>query len=163
MVRLFSSPRLILHVVMMAGCLAAAPIARAAESTLVAPCSVTISSPSKGETVTQSGTVSGKATIPEGKSLWLFARPNGFDGWWPQGGGAVSITDGSWEATIFYGSPQDIGSTFEVVAQAVDAKTSDALSQWFATANAIHSFPPIRLPRPVTGCPTAKVSVRRTS
>jgi hypothetical protein len=148
---------------LLAATLGTAPAARAADAPPARPCTVSIASPANGETVSQSGTVSGRADIPDADYLWVLTRPKGFDGWWPQGGGAASVIGGAWDLEIFYGSPQDVGSPFEVVALPVDAKTNDALRQWYANATARHDFTPIRLPRPATGCPAAKVTVKRTS
>jgi hypothetical protein len=152
-----------LPIVLLAAAFGVSPVSHAADTASGGQCSVMISSPANGDSVVQSGTVSGQASIPEGRYLWVFAHPKGFDGWWPQGAGAASIGEGSWQVMVFYGSRQDVGSSFEVVAMPVDGKINDNLREWYATANAKGDFTPIRLPHTASGCQAAKVTVRRTS
>lgn len=143
--------------------LLSAIIAAAAPAAASSLCAVSISSPTSGAAVGQSGAVSGDAKVPQGDFLWLFAHPRGFDGWWPQGGVPAATSDGPWQVTAYYGSPQDVGAVFELVALTVDAKTNDALRDWNASANASGKFPPLRLPHSAPGCDAAKLSVKKTS
>jgi hypothetical protein len=152
-----------LQMFLLAAAASVSSVAYAAEPAPGGACAAVIASPANGDTVAQSGAVSGQASIPEGRYLWVFAHPKGFDGWWPQGGAAAATGDGSWRTTVFYGSTQDVGATFEVMAVPVDGKTNDTLLQWNANANAKHDFTPIRPPRPASGCQAAKLTVRRTS
>ena len=152
-----------LPILLLAAAFGVSPVSHADATASGGQCSVMISSPANGDSVIQSGAVSGQASIPEGKYLWVFAHPKGFDGWWPQGGGSALIGEGSWQMMVFYGSRQDVGSSFEVVAMPVDGKINDNLREWYATANAKGDFTPIRLPHAASGCQAAKVTVRRTS
>lgn len=78
--------------------------------------SVEILAPSRGSIVNNAGLVEGSATVPPDSYLWVLARRKDFDGWWPQGAGAVTIEGNRWNVWVKYGEPQDRGSEFELAA-----------------------------------------------
>ncbi len=95
---------------------------------------VSITAPGAGESVGASGTVRGRARVPAGHRLWLFARRSDQGGWWPQCE-AVAATDGSWSAECRYGEPRDAGYIFEIACLLVDEPTHAYLLDWLATGS----------------------------
>jgi hypothetical protein len=124
-------------------------------------CDITIAVPKQGEKVDATGTVEGKAKVPEKCHLWVLAHRLGLNGWWPQGGGAASVgSDGTWEVTVFYGEARDVGSKFEVAAVVVGDEDNKKLERWVAEAPG-KGYPPIVFPNIVEGCPVRRVTVVR--
>ena len=124
-------------------------------------CMVEIVAPHPGDHVSETGQVSGTATIPSEDYLWVLAHKAGLNGWWPQGGGSRDISEGKWQATVFYGQPRDVGSNFEIVAVVVDDNNNTKLQQWVKDAPN-SGYPPTEFPNTVTGCSTPKVIVAKT-
>jgi len=139
-----------------------APLANThAGITTVGPCSIEITSLKAGDKVGSSVTVRGKATIPPDGNLWLLARKSSMGNQlWPQAGGPVEITSGEWEAEVYFGRAEDVGSNFDVAAVVVNAQTSAALTKWFATAKAL-DYPPVSFPDVNASCSIARVKVIR--
>jgi len=132
-----------------------------AGNTAAATCAVEITSLKAGDKVGQSVTVRGTATIPADGYLWIFARKSSLGNqWWPQAGGPVEIANGEWEAEVFFGRAEDVGSNFDVAAVVVNAQTSAALTKWFATAKAL-DYPPVSFPDANSSCSIVKVKVIR--
>jgi hypothetical protein len=138
------------------------PFANAHEgNTAAGMCAVEIISLKPGDKVGQSVTVRGKATIPPDGYLWILAHKSSLGNqWWPQAGGPVEITNGEWEAEVFFGRAEDVGSNFDVAAVVVNAQTSAALTKWFATAKAL-DYPPVSFPDATSSCSIVKVKVIR--
>lgn len=124
-------------------------------------CAVEILSPKPGDKVGQSTTVKGTANISTDGFLWILARKKGMGNqWWPQAGGAVEIDESHlWEAVVFLGRPEDIGSTFEVAAVVVSRQTNEELVNWFATAKAL-DYPPRPFPNSI-GCEVMTIKVEK--
>jgi len=118
-----------------------------------AACSVTIASPKNAERHGADVLVSGKATLPAGGSLWVFAHRKGVALWWPQGGGAASVKPGGdYSVLATLGGPQDLGADFEIRAQMVDRADNAKLEAWFKNAEEKGSYPGMRLPAALDGC-----------
>jgi hypothetical protein len=100
-------------------------------------CPVDILSPRSGAIVAGTGTIEGSARLPADSHLWVLARRKDFDGWWPQGGGAVPVLHGRWSVPVRYGEPHDAGYDFEIAAVVVGLATHEL---W----TGLH--PPVRLP-----------------
>ena len=80
--------------------------------------------------------------------LWLLARRKDFDGWWPQGMGAVPVDRKRWRVSASYGGPQDNGSDFELAALIVRQPTHELWTDWVARVKETGLFPPVPLPPP---------------
>ena len=100
-------------------------------------CPVHILSPHNGAIVAESGTVEGSAVLPADSYLWVLARRKDFDGWWPQGGGNVTLDQGRWSVPVRYGEPHDAGYDFEIAAIVVGPATHEL---WTGLR------PPVQLP-----------------
>jgi hypothetical protein len=100
-------------------------------------CPVDILSPRSGAIVAGAGMVEGSAAPPADSFLWVLARRKDFDGWWPQGSGAVPINNGHWSVPVRYGEPHDAGYDFEIAAIVVGLSTHEL---WTGLR------PPVRLP-----------------
>lgn len=108
---------------------------------------VQILSPAEGATVGDSGVVEGLATLAPDSYLWILARRKNFDGWWPQGAGAVAVVEDRWSVTVNYGGPQDDGAQFELAAVVVRRPTHELWMGWVKRVSETGQFPPVRLPR----------------
>ncbi len=99
--------------------------------------SIEILSPRDGELVNATGIVEGLA--PGGGHLWVLARRRDQSGWWPQGGGPVTIEQKQWKVEVNYGEPHDAGFDFEIAALVVGPATNEL---W------MERVPPVQLPPP---------------
>jgi Methyltransferase domain len=111
-----------------------------------AHCSIQILAPHSGTSVAQTGVAEGSAVLPEGSHLWILVRRKDFDGWWPQGNGAVAMNGTQWRSSVTYGGPQDANHNFEIAAVAVGPPTHDLWTDWVARVKATGKFPPVQLP-----------------
>jgi Methyltransferase domain len=119
------------------------------EISLGSPASaVQILAPQNGETVSDAGIVEGTATMPPDSYLWVLARRKDFDGWWPQGAGAVPVRGNRWSVSANFGGPQDAGCDFEIAALAVQPPTHELWTDWVARVKETGLFPPVQLPSP---------------
>ena len=109
---------------------------------------VEILAPQRGETVAGVGLVEGSAAVLPDSFLWVLARRKDFDGWWPQGMGAVPVDRNRWRVSVTYGGPQDNGSDFELAALVVRQSTHELWTDWVARVRETGSFPPVQLPPP---------------
>ena len=126
------------------------------------PCSIEITSLKDGDKVGRSVTVKGKASIPAAGNLWLLSRKRAMaNQWWPQAG-PVEITNGEWEAEVFFGRPEDIGSNFDVAAVVVNSQTSATFIKWFSTAKEL-DYPPVPFPNTHSSCSVVTVKVVKVS
>lgn len=129
---------------------------------LSGPCSIEITSLKDGDKVGRSVTVRGKASIPANGNLWLLARKSSMaNNWWPQAG-PVEFPKGEWEAEVFFGRPDDVGSNFDVAAVVVDSQTSAMFIKWFSNAQKL-DFPPIPFPDTNSSCSVVTVKVVKVS
>jgi hypothetical protein len=107
---------------------------------------VAILAPQSGATVTSVGRLEGSADIPADSFLWVLARRKDFDGWWPQGTGAVAVDRNRWSVAVTYGGPQDGGYDFELAALVVRQSTHELWTDWVAQVRETGLFPPVQLP-----------------
>lgn len=112
----------------------------------VSQASVEILAPQSGAIVTDAGVVEGVATVPPNSFLWVLARRKDFDGWWPQGAGAVPVEQDRWSVSVTYGGPQDRASDFELAALVVRRATHELWMDWVAQVRETGLFPPVQLP-----------------
>src|SRR5437879_6079618 len=73
------------------------------------PCAVDILVPRSGMLVADAGVAEGSAALQADSYLWVLVRRKDFDGWWPQGTGAVPVERNRGRVSITYGGPQDTG------------------------------------------------------
>jgi hypothetical protein len=125
-------------------------------------CAIEIVTPRSGASVPGELQIQGKAAIPPGTHLWVFAHRKGLALWWPQGGGATTVVDGMWDTTVFLGEPRDIGRPFEIVAIAVEANADASLRAWVARAEETGRYPGMRFPQAVSTCRLATITVIKT-
>jgi hypothetical protein len=107
---------------------------------------VEILTPQKGAIVAGAGLVEGSAVLPADSFLWVLARRRDFDGWWPQGRGAVPVDQNRWSVSVTYGGPQDNGAEFELAALVVRQSTHEFWTDWVAQVEETGRFPPVQLP-----------------
>ena len=92
------------------------------------------------------GIVEGSVVLPTDSYLWVLVRREDFDGWWPQGAGAVSVDRNQWRVSVTYGGLQDAGCEFEIAALVVGQSTHELWMDWVARVKETGLFPPVRLP-----------------
>ena len=109
---------------------------------------VDILAPQSGAIVADTGVVEGTATMPPDSYLWVLARRKDFDGWWPQGAGAVAVHGNRWSVSVNFGEPQDAACDFEIAALAVRPPTHELWADWVARVKETGQFPPVQLPAP---------------
>lgn len=121
-----------------------------------------ITSPFLDQEVSHSVPVRGRSKdfSPQGKSLWLFAHRDDLeDMWWPQQSAVkVNAVTGEWVRGVSFGSNDDIGFDFEVMAIWVEAEVDRKLKDYIKLGARTGDYPPMPLPN---GFPTASVKVRR--
>ncbi len=105
-----------------------------------------ILAPQSGALVADAGMVLGSAVMPSDSYLWVLARRKDFDGWWPQGTGAVPVDGNRWRVSVTYGGPQDAGWDFEIAAVIVRQSTHELWTDWVARVTETGLFPPVQLP-----------------
>jgi hypothetical protein len=98
---------------------------------------VDILAPRSGALVAVTGSVEGSAALPPDSYLWVLVHRKDFDGWWPQGGGAVAMHQNRWNVPVKYGEPHDAGHDFEIAAIVVGPATHEL---WTGLR------PPVQLP-----------------
>jgi len=111
-------------------------------------CSVEILSPRPAQRVAEIGIVEGRATFSPGAYLWVLAHRKDVEGWWPQGGGPVSVANDSWTVQVNYGGPEDAGLPFEIAAVLVTRAVHEHWLEWVQAVKETGEFPPVRLPMP---------------
>lgn len=109
---------------------------------------VEILAPPSGVLVADAGTVEGSARMPSDSYLWVLARRKDFDGWWPQGAGAVPVEGNQWSVSVTFGGPEDEGWDFEIAALLVRQSTHELWTDWVARVKETGLFPPVQLPSP---------------
>jgi hypothetical protein len=107
--------------------------------------SIEIISPRHGERVSATGTVEGLALGYRRRNswLWVLAHRSGISGWWPQGGGPVTIEQMQWKVDVRYGEPDDTGFDFEIAALLVGPATHELWLDW---VNQASQRGPVQLP-----------------
>ncbi len=109
-------------------------------------CAVDITAPRSEATVTEAGIIEGTATLAADSYLWVLVRRKDFDGWWPQGGGAVRADQNRWSVAVMYGESRDAGCDFEIAALVVGPPTHDLWTDWAVQVRETGLFPPVQLP-----------------
>lgn len=109
-------------------------------------CALSILSPKSGESVSASGMIEGSVLLPTDSYLWVLVRRKDFDGWWPQGTGAIPVDQNRWKVSVTYGGPQDAGWDFEIAALVVGQSTHELWTDWVARVRETGLFPPVQLP-----------------
>ena len=136
-------------------------LASVSASKVAAKCTVSIDSPRGGEAVGAQRDVSGTASVPPGKYLWVLAHKRGLGKWWPQGSGPALIEpDGKWTASVTYGEDRDNGP-FEVTAAIFEQGANTTLLKWVSTAEKTGRYPPLALPTIAARCTSASVTVNK--
>lgn len=125
-------------------------------------CSVEIDEPAEGARVGTMATIRGRAIVPHGAFLWLFAKRADVQGWWPQGGSSMTLRGREWQNLCKFGEPQDDEHAFEIVIMAVDATVNARLMRWFAEGCRSGWHPPQQqLPDPIPSCrPVRRTFIR---
>jgi hypothetical protein len=112
-------------------------------------CAVDILRPHGGALVAGVDMIEGSsAALPSDSYLWVLVRRKDFDGWWPQGTGAVPVDRSRWSVQATYGGPQDAGCDFEIAAVVVGQSTHELWTDWVARVKETGLFPPVQLPSP---------------
>jgi hypothetical protein len=145
--------------------LAALPVAGVGASSAsaqpISGCYARIETPSEGSGVGLTGAVQGSSAIDADTSVWVLTHRKGLSEWWPQNGGPVQGGTTDWTAKVTYGTKQEAGQPFEIVAIPVDRRTNEGLVGWSARANAYNDYSGIPLPNPAKGCRYNVVEVQR--
>ncbi|MFN7998006.1 MAG: hypothetical protein U0Q18_30580 [Bryobacteraceae bacterium] len=68
------------------------------------------------------------------------------EGWWPQGGGPVPVSNGEWKVEVKYGEPDDAGRPFEIAATVVPSAIHECWLQWVERVTETGAYPPVQLP-----------------
>lgn len=119
-------------------------------------CKIEITSPTFRMDVSAKIEANGTAQNPSGTYIWVFARRKGLELWWPQPRGMVR--EGSWRGPVYFGTLDDVGSQFEVLAAVVTDDVDRRLRAWFSIAERTGAYPPIPLPQVL--CTTLVVVIR---
>jgi hypothetical protein len=90
-------------------------------------CVVAVSSPAEGDAVPHRGQVTGTATIPTDRHLWVFTQREGAGTWWLFAPKEVPGSPGSWFADVTYGDQDDVGAPVRLWVWAVDNDRHDNL------------------------------------
>ena len=91
-------------------------------------------------------TVKGTAILPPETHVWLLARRQDAEGWWPQGAAAIYVENRQWEHPCSFGTAADSGRLFEIAALAVNQKTNWMLERWVSEGNRTGVYAPLRFP-----------------
>jgi hypothetical protein len=126
-------------------------------------CTVRIVTPADGGSVSETDDVKGAGTIPAGSYLWIFAHRKGLALWWPEGGGAATVTQGKWLVTATFGVERDNGRQFEIAAGVVDQSTNEKLMHWVSKTAETGQYPGISMPPTVQGCRLEQVTVTKSN
>jgi hypothetical protein len=109
-------------------------------------CAVDILAPASRVLVADTGIIEGSVVLPADSYLWVLVRRKDFDGWWPQGEGAIPVDRTRWRVSVNYGGPQDAGYDFEIAALVVRQSTHELWADWVARVKETGVFPPVQLP-----------------
>jgi hypothetical protein len=124
-------------------------------------CAVKIAAPKDGDTVTETDDVTGTGAIPAGSYLWIFVHRKGLALWWPEGGGAATITQGKWMVTATFGVERDNGRQFEIATAVVDRNANEKLANWVKKTAETGQYPGMDFPSTVDGCKVERVTVTK--
>jgi len=94
---------------------------------------VTITSPPRNSTVGPTETVSGKAQLSSGYTLWVVANDGKTGRYYPQGTSVTIRNDASWSTHLSLGSAIGVGQKFQIQAVAADKTANKALSSYISS------------------------------
>jgi hypothetical protein len=114
--------------------------------------------PRQGTLVDETALVRGRADLPLGSFLCLFARRADLTGWWPQGG-PIAVTGNQWEQVCKFGEAADEGHAFEIAAVVADERARRRIQRWFDEGS--RRWGPMNLPAPMAGTGVATMRVFR--
>src|ERR1035441_10979931 len=86
--------------------------------------------PRQNSPVDETVVVRGRADLPPGACLCLFARRADWTGWWPQGG-PITVSNNEWQQICKIGGAADEGYAFEIAAVAADERGRRRILRWF--------------------------------
>jgi hypothetical protein len=109
-------------------------------------CSVEITSPAAGRRVAEAGIVEGAVVLSGDAHLWVLVHRKDVAGWWPQGDGAVPVSQSPWSAPVKYGGIEDAGYDFEIAAVVVRRPVHERWLEWVQSVRETGSYPPVQLP-----------------
>lgn len=92
---------------------------------------VTITSPAKNSTVGATGSVSGKAQLSSGYTLWIIPYDGITGKYYPQGT-AVTIRDASWSTSLSFGNIP-VGQKFQIQAVVADQSANSAFGSYVSS------------------------------
>lgn len=127
-------------------------------------CLIQLAEPREGQQVGQSVTVKGKATLPAGGHLWVFARRENFgdqDVWWPQAEGRIDPGTGEWKVSASIGEQRDIGWSFDIAVAVFEEDDNLELKSYIREAMKTGSWLPIEMPSSI--CPPRLLKVKKSS
>ncbi len=122
-------------------------------------CVVEIQSPRAGTSVGAEALVSGEATIPADKYLWVFLHRVGVAVWWPQGNGAAGFDGNRWSVLATFGDER--GSQFEIEALVLEGLENQNLEKWYKNGEITGKYPGMKLPAFVSGCTPVRIKVTK--
>ncbi len=111
---------------------------------------IQIDLPPQNSVVDETAIVQGRADLPSGACLWLFARRADSSGWWPQGR-CVTVSDNRWQQACKFGEVSDAGYAFDIAAMTTDERGQRRILRWFDEGARSVTWGPIDLPKPVAG------------
>lgn len=108
---------------------------------------VTITDPVEGFVKVGRGmVVRGTITnLPNDEHLWVLVHRKDSDEWWPQGEARIDSESGTWEASVVFGGPEDVGNEFEIAIITLNAQEHLRLKERVETS-ALMGWLPIKMP-----------------
>ncbi|MGZ4905348.1 MAG: hypothetical protein ACXV45_01555 [Halobacteriota archaeon] len=94
---------------------------------------VTFTSPPQNSTVGPTETISGKAQLSSGYTLWIVAHDGKADRYYPQGVPVTIRNDASWSSRLSLGSAIGVGQKFQIQAVAADKAANSAFSSYISS------------------------------
>lgn len=94
---------------------------------------VTITSPPQNSTVGPTETVSGKAQLSSGYTLWIVANDGKAGRYYPQGTSVTIRNDATWSTHLSLGSAIGVGQKFQIQAVAADKTANSAFSSYISS------------------------------
>ncbi len=125
-----------------------------------AGCLIEIDMPRQNSPVDETVVVRGRADLPPGACLCLFARRADWTGWWPQGG-PITVSNNEWQQICKLGGAADEGYAFEIAAVAADERGRRRILRWFEEGSRSGCWGPVNLSTPVAGTGVATIRVLR--
>jgi hypothetical protein len=131
-----------------------------AKATLKVKYPIRIDAPINGACVPGVCLAEGRADLPSGGTLWVFARRADSPGWWPQRGPVDSSGKG-WRQSCTLGNEADAGYRFQIRALALDERGHRKVLRWFEEGARSGHWGPMSLPEQMRGTGVATIDVVR--